>query len=61
MFCEMCQEFHFVVRDAMLAQSRTKACGKRQHSAGGLSGYDAFRSLVQVPLKQSFSRISRSF
>ena len=33
---------------------------KSQHSAGGLSCYDTFRSWVLVTLKHSFSRISRS-
>ena len=66
-FGEVWKEFHFVVQCKTLrgkickSRSRTKARGEHQHSPGGISGYDTFCSSVQVPLKNSFSRISRSF
>lgn len=41
------------------ARSWTEACGKYQHSAGGLSNCDTFCSLEQVPQKHSFSHISQ--
>lgn len=40
--------------------SRTKARVKRQQSTEGLPDHNSFRSSLQVPLKHSFGRISRS-